>query len=109
MIDVNVFVTVSSLVAILLTIVNLFNSTIGKPRETQDIHLKNTERLLNEFIITYSGEYSELKTSLDYVKNEVAELKKESKAQNSVIDELARDILRQEYKHTSNRERGEVK
>lgn len=105
MIDANVFVTVSSLVAILLTIVNLFNSTIGKPRENQDIHLKNTERLLNEFIITYSGEYSELKTSLDYLKSEVADLKKEAKNQNSVIDELARDILKQEYKN--NRERGE--
>lgn len=94
--DINVVVTISSLLATLLVIINIYIAVIRKPQETQAQNYREVERTMNEFIATYSGEYAGLKLGMDALSKDVGELKKELKDQSAAIDELARELMKHE-------------
>jgi hypothetical protein len=88
--------TLSSVVATLLVLVNLYIATVKKPRDDQQAGIREVERALNEFLTTYSGEYTELKVKYEGIVKEVEAVKQEQRVQNVAIDEIARDLLKHE-------------
>jgi len=97
--DTNVIMTISSLLATLLVVINIFIATIRKPQENQETSLRNTERVFNEFLVTYSGENARMKSEIKQLQEQVEELRDTNKTQNSVIDELAREFMLLSHDH----------
>jgi cell division protein FtsB len=103
----DVILTISSLLATLLVVINIFIATIRKPQENQETSLRNTERAFNEFLITYSGENAGLKLKIEQLREQVDELKETNKQQNAVIDELARKLMLISHEHSNNKNKRE--
>lgn len=103
--DVTVLATISSILATLLIIINIYNATVRKGQEAQQANARDAEKALNEFVVAYSGEYTELRMKVDALEKATVELKQENKYQNEAIDEIARDLL----KHQLREEPKEVK
>lgn len=95
--DTATFLGISAFLAVLLTVVNLYNITVRKPQEIQETNLKETERALTEFVTTYSGQYGEMKTKIESLEKHVRELQKAAAEYNTrlVKVELRMEIERE--------------
>lgn len=91
-----VFATIASILATLLVIVNIYNVTVRKSQENYENQLRGTEKALNEFITTQSGEYAVLRKEVDTLVREVAMLKDDNKQLRIAYEGLARDLMRHE-------------
>lgn len=76
-VDTTTFLGISAFLAVLLTVVNLYNLTIKKPQEIQETNLKETDKALTEFVATYSGQYGEIRTKIESLERHVKDLQKQ--------------------------------
>ena len=57
-----------------LTLINLYKMLVTNRQEGQDSNLKETDKAFAEFVKTYAGQYSEIKTKVEYMAEEVDSL-----------------------------------
>jgi len=57
-----------------LTLINLYKGLVSNRQESHETNLKETDRAFAEFVKTYSGQYSELKTKIEYMGKDIEEL-----------------------------------
>ena len=57
-----------------LTLINLYKMLVTNRQEGQDSNLKETDKAFAEFVKTYAGQYSEIKTKVEYMAEEVGSL-----------------------------------
>lgn len=86
-----------------LTLINLYKMLVSNRQEGQDSNLKETDKAFAEFVKTYAGQYSEIKTKVEYMVEDV-------KALHDAYDKLSKDFVAVKTKvdfHTNTRGGGE--
>lgn len=86
-----------------LTLINLYKMLVTNRQEGHDSNLKETDKAFAEFVKTYAGQYSEIKTKVEYLAEDV-------KALHEAYNKLSKEFVEVKTKidiHTSTRGGGE--
>lgn len=90
--DANTIKDVATFVTLILALINIYNNTVNKRQESHEINLKETDKAFTEFIKTYAGQYSEMRTEIGYLKQEVLELYENAHELSSELIKVKVDI-----------------
>lgn len=91
--------TVVQTIMFLLTLasvsLSLYTQYVANPRKEQSGAIKSTEQALNEFLISYAGQYVDLKNRLDHIDEKLKAVIAESYEYQEKQDKLHGDITRE--------------
>ena len=93
-----VFIGITTFLSTILLVVNLYNSTVKKPQESQSELLRATEKALNEFMIAYSGASAEQRMQLQELRQDIDSAFEENRRLNKRIETLEKDLLTHQFK-----------
>lgn len=95
-----VFIGITTFLSTILLVVNLYNSTVKKPQESQSELLRATEKALNEFMIAYSGASAEQRMQLQDLRQDIDSAFEENRRLNKRIEALEKDLLMHQHRET---------
>jgi competence protein ComGF len=87
-----VFTGIAAFLSLMLLIVNLYLAVIQKPLDVQKASASNTERTMNEFLIAYAKEYTELKGKLESMETEIERLQTCNSDNMELFQKLTLDV-----------------
>lgn len=89
---IEVYLGIVSFLQLVLLIINIYGATVKNPIDAERKNAKTTESTLNEFLIAYAGEYTDLRNKLENVKQQMEELKSETSANRELIHTLSHEL-----------------
>lgn len=94
--------TISLLLTLLISCVGLYMTTVANPRKEQSGAIKSTEQALNEFLISYAGQYVDLRSRLDHLEEKlkliITDVYEHEERQTKAHEDIARELQEVTFK-----------